>query len=230
MKKLFILFAFFGFLAANTAQARNIWVLADSINFIYAQLTVSSNLTNPVIYNIPKSSLQITQTAAPKVILNYGNPNSNTLTLSPGVVASGSGDSITWNGATLGGSTSATTAAHLANLLRQAINSGYKYAFNRATTWTTIKSIGGVLHTINVDSVGAGGIPVFSVYDGTDTTTTSTGLIGDFSTTTLLSRTLDVKFSKGLYIKQKSTTPCRITISYYLIDPEEFNALAPDRY
>ncbi len=223
--KLFALFliAISLFSTVQKTEARNIWVFADSSGFIYANIRTTSNLTGIAYYSLNKSDITITATSGNVVNINYVNDNGKPLSVTVGNPfnsAGGTGDSLTWNGAVLGTSSATTNTAIFANLLRQACAAGYKPVFNRATTWTIIKAKGGTLHTVNVDSIGVGGLGIFRLWDGTDTSTTGTLLFsGDGKT--LISRTLDIKFNKGLYLKQALTTPARLTISYYLRDPAE---------
>jgi hypothetical protein len=133
------------------------------------------------------------------------------------------GDSIIIAGIAPVGATTIIKLANSSSVIQNMIGHTYKDYASVVTTVALIKAGRGVLHSIDIDSVGVGGKGTCTIWDGATTGDTLSTNVPLFSGTITAVRDIlkDVQYSKGLVIKQKTTTAGRVHVSYYLIAPPE---------
>jgi len=128
------------------------------------------------------------------------------------------------NDSLLVGGLKPTSLANAAAKVGAMLKGKYQNYRSAVTTVALIKTGSGFLHTITLDSVGVGGKLTLTVWDGTgaaDTTSAAVPLWSGPITSPIATVFKDVKFTKGLYIKQKVTTAGRVSFSYYFLEPED---------
>lgn len=217
MKKLFCLFAFaFTILTAQATVVQTIWTVADSGNAVYITKSATNAVSTVATFALLKPVNVNTQSG----YLYIKDLNGVIYSLKVGT------DSITIDGIVPQGANAAAKLTAAAAKVRAMNRQPWKAYYSTVATVATVKTGRGVIHTLTVDSVGAGGQKVITIWDGTDTSTTGTR-IGSYDITATRNILIDAQFQKSLYLKQKTVTAGKVTITYYLRDPYEDSFWVP---
>jgi hypothetical protein len=224
MKTIFSIFLLFSMVFASqqaeATAARTIYNITDTGTYLFIVKSLTTTPTILTTFEIDKAGLMVNTANS---VLYVKDVNGIIYPINIGADGCTSCDSVIIDGAAPHGASSIAKTKAAAAKVRSMKLRIYKDYRSAVTTVAAIKAGAGVFHTISIDSVGVGGKGTVTIWDASsvsDTASTNTPLFSG-TITAVGYRVKDVYFTKGLVIKQKTTTAGRVHVSYFLVEPVE---------